>query len=59
MKPKKVPGVPDPSQLLTPTEEEMLRIISTYRYMTALDMAYSLGTPKTLRIWSRITSRIA
>jgi hypothetical protein len=56
MKPKKVPGVPDPSQLLTPTEEEMLRIISTYRYMTALDMAYSLGTPKTLtRVRSRLT----
>ena len=34
----------------------MLRIISIYRYMTALDMAYSLGTPKTLtRVRSRLT----
>jgi Replication-relaxation len=56
MKPKRAPQAPIPAQPLTPTEEEMLRIISVYRYMTALDMAYRLGTPKTLtRVRSRLT----
>jgi hypothetical protein len=56
MKPKRAPMALTHPQPLTPTEEEMLRIISVYRYMTALDMAYSLGTPKTLtRVRSRLT----
>jgi hypothetical protein len=56
MKPKRAPQAPIQSQPLTPTEEEMLRMLSVYRYMTALDMAYSLGTPKTLtRVRSRLT----
>jgi Replication-relaxation len=33
---------------LSPTEEEILRIMSTYRYMTALDVAYSIGRPKSV-----------
>jgi hypothetical protein len=56
MKPKRAPIASSAAQPLTPTEEEMLRILSVYRYMTALDMAYSLGTPKTLtRVRSRLT----
>jgi hypothetical protein len=31
---------------ITPTEEEILKTMSTYRYMTALDVAYSLFSPK-------------
>jgi hypothetical protein len=37
-----------PAKPLTPTEEEILRTISTYRYMTALDVAYSLFSPNSL-----------
>ena len=33
---------------ITPTEEEILKIMRTYRYMTALDVAYSLFSPKSL-----------
>ena len=37
-----------PAKPLTPTEEEILRTISTYRYMSALDVAYSLFSPNSL-----------
>ena len=33
---------------LSPTEEEMLKTLSTYRFMTALDVAYSLFSPNSL-----------
>src|SRR5438132_5607212 len=33
---------------LTPTEEEMLKVMSTYRYMTAVDVAHCLFSPKSL-----------
>jgi hypothetical protein len=33
---------------LSPTEEEILRIMSIYRYMTALDVAYSIGRPRSV-----------
>jgi hypothetical protein len=44
---------------LSPTEEEMLTIMSTYRYMTALDVAYSIGRPKSVTHVRSALSRLA
>ena len=44
---------------VTPTEEEILRTMSTYRYMTALDVAYSLFSPKSLTHVRSILTRLA
>ncbi len=44
---KRAPDAP-PAKPLTPTDEEILRTVSTYRYMTALDVAYSLFSPNSL-----------
>jgi hypothetical protein len=44
---------------LSPTEEEILRIMSTYRYMTALDVAYSIGRPKAVTHVRSALSRLA
>src|SRR2546426_12673044 len=48
MKAKRVPKASTQDQPLTPTDEDILKTISTYRYMTALDVAYSLFSPKSL-----------
>jgi hypothetical protein len=44
---------------VTPTEEEILRTMSTYRYMTALDVAYSLFSPKSLTHVRSILTRLS
>jgi Replication-relaxation len=44
---------------LTPIEEEILRIMSTYRYMTALDVAYSVNRPKSVTHVRSALSRLA
>jgi Replication-relaxation len=44
---------------VTPTEEEILKTISSYRYMTALDVAYSLFSPKSLTYVRSILTRLA
>ena len=44
---------------LSPTEEEILQIMSTYRYMTALDVAYSIGRPKSVTHVRSALSRLA
>jgi hypothetical protein len=44
---------------LSPTEEEMLKTLSTYRFMTALDMAYSLFSPKSLTHVRSMLTRLA
>ena len=44
---------------VTPTEEEILKTMSTYRYMTALDVAYSLFSPKSLTHVRSILTRLA
>ena len=44
---------------LSPTEEEILRIMSTYRYMTAHDVAYSIGRPKSVTHVRSALSRLA
>lgn len=44
---------------LTPTEEEMLKVMSTYRYMTAIDVAHCLFSPKSLTHVRSILKRLA
>jgi hypothetical protein len=44
---------------ITPTEEEILKTMSTYRYMTALDVAYALFSPKSLTHVRSILTRLA
>jgi hypothetical protein len=44
---------------LSPTEEEMLGIVSTYRYMTALDVAYAIGRPKSVTHVRSTLTRLA
>jgi hypothetical protein len=44
---------------VTPTEEEILKTMSTYRYMTALDVAYNLFSPKSLTHVRSILTRLA
>jgi hypothetical protein len=44
---------------VTPTEEEILKIMSTYRYMTALDVAHCLFSPKSLTHVRSILTRLA
>ena len=44
---------------VTPTEEEILKIMSTYRYMTALDVAYCLFSPKSLTHVRSILTRLS
>jgi hypothetical protein len=44
---------------LCPIEEEILHIMSTYRYMTALDVAYSIGRPKSITHVRSALSRLA
>jgi hypothetical protein len=44
---------------LSPTEEEILRIMSTYRYMTALDVAYSVNRPKSVTHVRSALTRLA
>jgi hypothetical protein len=44
---------------VTPTEEEILRTMSTYRFMTALDVAYSLFSPKSLTHVRSILTRLS
>jgi hypothetical protein len=44
---------------LTPTEEEILKIMSAYRYMTAVDVAHCLFSPKSLTYVRGILTRLA
>ena len=44
---------------VTPTEEEILRTMSTYRYMTALDVAHCLFSAKSLTHVRSILSRLS
>jgi hypothetical protein len=44
---------------LSPTEEEILRVISTYRYMTAVDVAHCLFSPTSLTHVRSILKRLA
>jgi hypothetical protein len=44
---------------LSPTEEELLKTLSTYRFMTALDVAYSLFSPKSLTHVRSMLTRLA
>ena len=44
---------------ITPTEEEILKTMSTYRYMTALDVAHCLFSPKSLTYVRSILTRLA
>jgi Replication-relaxation len=44
---------------VTPTEEEILKTMSTYRYMTALDVAYSLFSPTSLTYVRSILTRLS
>src|SRR4029450_3143989 len=44
---------------VTPREEEILKTMSTYRYMTALDVAYSLFSPTSLTHVRSILTRLA
>src|SRR5215216_6708884 len=44
---------------ITPTEEEILKTMSTYRYMTAVDVAYSLFSPASLTYVRSILTRLA
>jgi hypothetical protein len=44
---------------LTPTEEEILKVMSTYRYMTAVDVAACLFSPKSLTYVRSILTRLA
>jgi Replication-relaxation len=48
MKPKRSPEPPAHATPLSPTEEEILKTVHTYRYMTALDVVYSLFSPKSV-----------
>ena len=59
MKTKSAPQAPTQPQPLTPTDEEILRILSTYRYMTALDVAYSLFSPHSLSHVRRILAMLS
>jgi hypothetical protein len=59
MNPKGAPQAQARLQPLTPTEEEILKIMSTYRYMTALDVAYSIGRPKSVTHVRSALSRLA
>ena len=59
MTPKRAPQAPAQPQPLTPTDEEILRILSTYRYMTALDVAYSLFSPNSLSHVRRILAMLS
>jgi len=54
-------NAPKPSFLppLSPTEEEILKVMSTYRYMTAVDVAYSLFSPASLTYVRSILTRLA
>src|SRR5215510_26997 len=44
---------------LSPTEEEILKVMSTYRYMTAVDVAHCLFSPKSLTHVRSILTRLA
>ena len=44
---------------LSPTEEEILRTMSTYRYMTAIDVAHCLFSPTSLTHVRSILSRLS
>jgi hypothetical protein len=44
---------------LSPTEEEILKVMSTYRYMTAIDVAYSLFSPTSLTYVRSILTRLS
>jgi Replication-relaxation len=59
MKVKRAPQTPTDVQPLTPTDEEILRTLSTYRYMTALDVAYSLFSPNSLSHVRRLLAALA
>jgi len=59
MKTKSAPQAPTQPQPLTPTDEEILRTLSTYRYMTALDVAYGLFSPNSLSHVRRILARLS
>jgi hypothetical protein len=59
MKAKRVPKARTQDQPLTPTDEDILKTISTYRYMTALDVAYSLFSPKSLTHVRTLLSTLA
>ena len=58
MKPKSTPK-PHHLQPLSPTEEEILKVMSTYRYMTAVDVAHCLFSPKSLTHVRSILTRLA
>jgi hypothetical protein len=59
MKTKRAPQAPTHPQPLTPTDEEILRTMHTYRYMTALDVAYSLFSPNSLSHVRRILALLS
>jgi hypothetical protein len=59
MQPKKTPKPSTPMQPLSPTDEAILKIMSTYRYMTAVDVAYSLFSPKSLTHVRSILTRLS
>jgi hypothetical protein len=59
MKVKRAPQTPTAVQPLTPIDEEILRTLSTYRYMTALDVAYSLFSPNSLSHVRRLLAALA
>jgi hypothetical protein len=44
---------------LTPTEEEILKVMSTYRYMTAVDVAHCLFSPKSLTHVRSVLTRLS
>jgi Replication-relaxation len=58
MKPKSAAMAPE-FLPITPTEEEILKVLSTYRYMTAVDVAHSLFSPKSLTHVRSILARLA
>jgi hypothetical protein len=56
---KRAPQAPEPIKPLTPTDEEILRTVSTYRYMTACDVAYSLFSPNSISHVRRLLAALA
>ena len=59
MRTKRAPQAPTHLTPLTPTDEEILKTIATYRYMTAVDVAYSNFSPKSLTHVRSILTRLS
>jgi hypothetical protein len=58
MKPKRT-TTPHALLPLSPTEEKILRTMSTYRFMTAIDVTYSLFSPTSLTYVRGILTRLS